>query len=64
MKTTRNFSSESFYFLVVKFSIYAFEQKKNNVYPCKPQFFYIKVGFKAIKIMQAYFRDVLFSPLG
>ena len=20
--------------------------KKNNVYPCKPQFFYIKVGFK------------------
>ena len=20
--------------------------KKNNVYPCKPQFYYIKVGFK------------------
>ena len=24
--------------------------KKNNVYPCKPQFYYIKVGFKGIKI--------------
>ena len=25
--------------------------KKNNVYPCKPQFFYIKVGFKGVKII-------------
>ena len=26
-----------------------FEQnKKNNVYPCKPQFYYIKVGFKGV----------------
>ena len=25
--------------------------KKNNVYPCKPQFYYIKVGFKRVKIM-------------
>ena len=24
--------------------------KKNNVYPCKPQFYYIKVGFKGVKI--------------
>ena len=23
--------------------------KKNNVYPCKPHFFYIKVGFKGVK---------------
>ena len=23
---------------------------KNNVYPCKPQFYFIKVGFKGIKI--------------
>ena len=22
---------------------------KNNVYPCKPQFYYIKVGFKGVK---------------
>ena len=25
--------------------------KKNNVYPCKPQFYYIKVGFKGVNIM-------------
>ena len=31
--------------------------KKNNVYPCKPQFYYIKVGFKGVKIILACFRD-------
>ena len=31
--------------------------KKNNVYPCKPQFYYIKVGFKEIKIIKVCFRD-------
>ena len=25
--------------------------QKNNVYPCKPQFYYIKVGFKGVKII-------------
>ena len=25
--------------------------KKNNVYPCKPQFDYIKVGLKGVRIM-------------
>ena len=25
--------------------------KKNNVYPSKPQFYYIKVGFKGVKII-------------
>ena len=25
--------------------------KKNNVYPCKPLFYYIKVGFKGVKII-------------
>ena len=25
--------------------------KKNNVYLCKPQFYYIKVGFKGVKII-------------
>ena len=33
--------------------------KKNNEYPCKPQFYYIKVGFKGVKIIQACFRDVV-----
>ena len=25
--------------------------KENNVYPCKPQFYYVKVGFKGVKII-------------
>ena len=25
--------------------------KKNNVYPCKPQFYYIQVGFKGVKLI-------------
>ena len=25
--------------------------KKNNVYPCKPEFYYTKVGFKGVKII-------------
>ena len=27
------------------------EIRKNNVYPCKSQFYYMKVGFKGIKII-------------
>ena len=27
------------------------KNKKHNVYPCKPQFYYIKVGFKGVKII-------------
>ena len=27
------------------------KNKKNNVYPCKPQFYYIKVGFKGVKVI-------------
>ena len=30
---------------------------KNNVYPCKPQFYYIKVGFMGVKSILACFRD-------
>ena len=30
--------------------------KKNNVYLCKPQFYFIKVGFKGTKIIKACFR--------
>ena len=26
------------------------KNKKNNVYPCKPQFYYIKVGFKGSEL--------------
>ena len=28
-----------------------FWNTKNNVYPCKPQFYYITVGFKGVKII-------------
>ena len=30
-------------------SMFLSRNKKNNVYPCKPQFYYTKVGFKRIK---------------
>ena len=32
-------------------SLFLSRNKKNNVYPCKPQFYYIKVGFKGVKII-------------
>ena len=32
---------------------------KNNVYPCKPQFYNTKVGFKGLKIKKVCFRDCL-----
>ena len=37
-------------------SMFLSRNKKNNVYPCKPQFYYIKVGFKGVKIIYACFR--------
>ena len=33
-------------------SMFLSTNKKNNVYPCKPQFYHIKVGFKGVKIIQ------------
>ena len=32
-------------------SMFLSRNKKNNVYPCKPQFYYTKVGFKGVKII-------------
>ena len=34
-------------------SMFFGRDKNNNVYPCKPQFYYTKVGFKGVKIMKA-----------
>ena len=31
--------------------------KKINVYPCEPQFYYINVGFKGVKLYRHCFRD-------
>ena len=39
-------------------SMFLRRNKKYNVYPCKPQFYYIKVGFKGVK-----FRDVFYLYL-
>ena len=32
-------------------SMFLSRNKKNNVYPCKPQFYCIKMGFKGVKII-------------
>ena len=32
-------------------SMFLSRNKKNNVYPCKPQFYYIKVWFKGVNII-------------
>ena len=37
--------------------------KKNNVCPCKLQFYYIKVGFKGVKIIQVCFCDNLLPDM-
>ena len=31
-------------------SMFLSRNKKDNVYPCKPQFYYITVGFEGVKI--------------
>ena len=38
-------------------AMFSSRNKKNNVYPCKPQFYYIKVGFDGVKIIKVCFRD-------
>ena len=30
---------------------------KNDLYPCKSKFYYVKVRFKGVKIIQVCFRD-------
>ena len=32
-------------------SMFLSRNKKNNIYPCKPQLYYIKVGFKGVNII-------------
>ena len=33
------------------------EIRKNYIYPCKPQYYHIKVGFKGVNIVKICFRD-------
>ena len=36
-------------------SMFLVSNKRNNVYPCKPEFYYIKVGFNGVKIYRYVF---------
>ena len=36
-------------------SMFSSINKKNNVYPCKPKFYYIKMGFKGSKLYRHVF---------
>ena len=38
-------------------SMFLSRNNKSNVYPCKPQFYYIKMGVKWVKIIKACFCD-------
>ena len=52
-----NFTTKNRRFLDKKFDIFHISaqnmsrNKKNDVYPCKHQFYCIKVGFKGVKII-------------
>ena len=35
--------------------VFVMRNKKNNVYSCKPQFYYIKMGFKGVNIILTCF---------
>ena len=35
-------------------SMFSSKNKKNNIYPCKPQFYYRKVWFKGVKIIYTF----------
>ena len=53
---TENFQIKRLFFFIggsneYPQSIFLSRNKKNNVYPCKPQFYYIKVGFEGFKII-------------
>ena len=36
-------------------SMFLSRNKKINVYPCKPQFYYIKVGFKGVSYIGVFY---------
>ena len=40
-------------------SMFWSKNNKKYVYPCKPQFYYIKVGFKGVFIARTSFPDAL-----
>ena len=44
-------------------SMFLCRNKKNNIFPCKTQFYYIKMGVKGVKIIWICFRDEYLSGL-
>ena len=38
-------------------SMFSSKNKKKNVYPCKPQFYYIKIGGKGVYISRTCYHD-------
>ena len=38
-------------------SMFLSRNNNNNVFPCEPQFYYIKVGFKGVKSKKVCIRD-------
>ena len=53
-------SKHRLWVLVRTASMFLSRNKKDNVYPCKPLFYYIKVGFKGVNIIWACFGDGFF----
>ena len=49
-----------FFFFFFFFFFFLIRNKKYNAYPCKPQFYYIKVGFKGVKIITVCFPDAYY----
>ena len=44
-------------------SMFLSRTKKNDIYPCKPQFYYIKVGYKGVKIIWVCFYDEIITTM-
>ena len=44
-----------FFFFFLSHTMFLSRNKKNNVHPCKPQFYYIKVEFKGSKLYRRVF---------
>ena len=44
-------------------SMFLSRNKKNNVYPCKPQLYYLKVGFKGVNISWCKMSNPVSQPV-
>ena len=52
-----NFKIKNYDIFHISVLFFLSRNKKNNVYPCEPQFYYIKVGGKGVKFIWVCFRD-------